>query len=233
VLNAVARLAEIPGISPDMARAVIAETGLDMTRFPTAGHLVSWAKISPQTVQSGAKNRSGKTGKGNPYLKGILGEAAAAAAGPTPSSGNATGGWPGAAASSKPWSPSPAPSWSSSGTCSPTAPPATRTSAPATTPAGSTGTARCATTSASSKPSATPSPSPRPPDQPLHHPAPLRSAGCCRAPRWAGHFPVSTSLGRGIWLDSVWRRCGDAPPHPRHRLRPGPPARRPVTSACP
>jgi transposase len=51
-----------------------------MTRFPTAGHLVSWAKLSPRTIQSGPKNRSGKTGKGNPYLKGILGEAAAAAA---------------------------------------------------------------------------------------------------------------------------------------------------------
>ena len=51
-----------------------------MTRFPTPGHLVSWAKLSPRTVQSGAKNRAGKTGKGNPYLKAILGEAAAAVA---------------------------------------------------------------------------------------------------------------------------------------------------------
>jgi hypothetical protein len=48
-----------------------------MTRFPTAAHLVPWAKLSPRTIQSGAKNRSGK---GNPYLKGIPGEAAAAAA---------------------------------------------------------------------------------------------------------------------------------------------------------
>ncbi|MFF5075318.1 transposase, partial [Micromonospora olivasterospora] len=47
---------------------------------PTAGHLVSWAKLSPRTIQSGARQRGGKTGKGNPYLKGILGEAAAAAA---------------------------------------------------------------------------------------------------------------------------------------------------------
>ena len=51
-----------------------------MTRFPTAGHLVSWAKLCPRTIQSGAKNRAGKTGKGNPYLKGVLGEVAAAAA---------------------------------------------------------------------------------------------------------------------------------------------------------
>ena len=49
-------------------------------QFPTAAHLVSWAKLSPRTIQSGAKDRKGKTGKGNPYLKAILGEAAAAAA---------------------------------------------------------------------------------------------------------------------------------------------------------
>ena len=51
-----------------------------MTRFPTAAHLVSWAKLCPRTIQSGPKTRGGKTGKGNPYLKGVLGEAAAAAA---------------------------------------------------------------------------------------------------------------------------------------------------------
>jgi hypothetical protein len=57
---------------------IIAEIGLHTGAFHP-GHLVSWAKISPQTVQSGAKNRSGKTGKGNPYLKGVLDEAAASA----------------------------------------------------------------------------------------------------------------------------------------------------------
>lgn len=51
-----------------------------MTRFPTPGHLVSWAKLTPRTIQSGAKSRDGKTGQGNPYLKGLLGEAAASAA---------------------------------------------------------------------------------------------------------------------------------------------------------
>src|SRR5665811_837999 len=50
-----------------------------MAIFPTAAHLVSWAKISPRANQSGAKTRSGKTGKGNPYLKSVLGEAAASA----------------------------------------------------------------------------------------------------------------------------------------------------------
>jgi transposase len=80
VLPAVARLDAIPGISTLGAHIILAEIGLDMTRFPTAAHLVSWAKLSPRTIQSGSKNRAGKTGKGNPYLKGVLGEIAAAAA---------------------------------------------------------------------------------------------------------------------------------------------------------
>jgi len=80
VLPAAARLDEITGIGPEGAQAIIAEIGLDMSRFPTPGHLVSWAKLSPRAIQSGATSRPGRTGKGNPYLKGILGEAAATAA---------------------------------------------------------------------------------------------------------------------------------------------------------
>ena len=80
VRSAVARLDEVPGISRHTAQVILAEVGLDMSRFPTAGHLVSWARLSPRTIQSGPKNRSGKTGRGNPYLKGALGEAATAAA---------------------------------------------------------------------------------------------------------------------------------------------------------
>jgi len=80
VLPAAARLDEITGIGPGAAQVVIAELGLDMGVFPTPGHLVSWAKLCPRTIQSGAKTRAGATGKGNPYLKGVLGEAAAAAA---------------------------------------------------------------------------------------------------------------------------------------------------------
>ena len=79
-LTTIERLDEIPGIGPQTAQAILAEIGLDMTRFPTAAHLVSWAKLCPRTIQSGAKQRSGKSGKGNPYLKGALGEAANAAA---------------------------------------------------------------------------------------------------------------------------------------------------------
>jgi len=80
VIPALERLDEIPGIARHAAQVILAEIGLSMTQFPTAGHLVSWAKLSPRTIQSGARSRSGKTGKGNPYLKGVLGEAAAAAA---------------------------------------------------------------------------------------------------------------------------------------------------------
>ncbi len=80
VLPAVARLDEVTGIGLGAAQVVIAELGLDMGVFPSPAQLVSWTKICPRTIQSGAKTRAGTTGKGNPYLKGVLGEAAAAAA---------------------------------------------------------------------------------------------------------------------------------------------------------
>jgi transposase len=80
VLSTVERLDEIPGISVGNAQNILAEIGTDMSRFPTPEHLVSWAKLCPRTIQSGPVTRAGKTGKGNPYLKGALGEAATAAA---------------------------------------------------------------------------------------------------------------------------------------------------------
>jgi transposase len=79
-LSAVARLDEITGIGIAAAQTIIAEVGLDMTQFPTAGHLISWAKLSPRTIQSGTRHRSTKTGKGNPYLKRVLADAAASVA---------------------------------------------------------------------------------------------------------------------------------------------------------
>jgi transposase len=79
-LPAVTRLAEIPGISPDLARAIIAEIGLDMSRFPTAGHLVSWAGLCPSARQSGPRTRAGRKGQGNTWLRGVLGQAANGAA---------------------------------------------------------------------------------------------------------------------------------------------------------
>jgi transposase len=80
VLPAVARLDEIPGISADLAASIIAETGLDMTRFPTAAHLVSWAGLCPRAIQSGPRTRHGKK-HGSTYLRGYLGQAATGAAG--------------------------------------------------------------------------------------------------------------------------------------------------------
>jgi transposase len=79
VLSAVAQLDAITGCGIIAAQAIIAELGLDMTVFGTAGRLVSWAKRSPQTRQSGKKTSGGRTGKGNPWLNGILGEIAASA----------------------------------------------------------------------------------------------------------------------------------------------------------
>jgi transposase len=79
-LPAVDRLDEVAGIGRHAAQVIIAEIGLDMGQFPTPGQLVSWARLSPRTIQSGATRRAGATGKGNPYLKAALGEAATAAA---------------------------------------------------------------------------------------------------------------------------------------------------------
>ena len=79
--DAVARLDEIPGIGPVAAAVIIAEIGTDMTRFPTPGHLASWAKFAPGIKSSAGKNKgNGSTGKGNRYLARILGEAAVGAA---------------------------------------------------------------------------------------------------------------------------------------------------------
>jgi transposase len=78
---AVRKLDEVPGISLAAAHAIIAEIGLDMARFPTAGHLVSWAKYAPGVTESaGKKKGKNSTGHGNSYLARILGNAAAAAA---------------------------------------------------------------------------------------------------------------------------------------------------------
>jgi len=76
----VAQLDEIPGIGRTAATEIIAEIGVDMSRFPSAGHLVSWAKFAPQARQSAGKNKPGSTGKGNPWIGGTLGEAAMGAA---------------------------------------------------------------------------------------------------------------------------------------------------------
>ncbi len=80
VLAAADRLDEIPGVSRQMALGLIAETGLDMSRFPAPGHLVSWAGLAPVAVQSGPRTGRGKKGKGNVYARRIAALAASAAA---------------------------------------------------------------------------------------------------------------------------------------------------------
>ena len=84
--DAVERLDEVPGIGPVAAAIIIGEIGLDMTRFPTSGHLCSWAKFAPGVKSSAGKNKgNGSTGHGNRYLARVLGEAAVAAARTDPS----------------------------------------------------------------------------------------------------------------------------------------------------
>ncbi|MEU0284040.1 IS110 family transposase [Streptomyces sp. NPDC006195] len=77
--RAVEKLDEITGVGPTAAHTMIAEIGLDMTRFPTAAHLCSWARFAPGVKESaGRKKGNGSTGHGNPYLARVLGEAAVA-----------------------------------------------------------------------------------------------------------------------------------------------------------
>ncbi len=165
------------------ARAVIGEIGLDMSRFPTAAHLVSWAGLCPSARQSGPRTRAGKKGHGNTWLRGALGQAANGAARTATFLGERYHRIARRRGNTKAQSPSPAPSWSSSGTCSPTPRPGSPTSAPATTRPAPTKTRRSKTISGRSKrSSATPSPSPRPRNlippltRPDRHPRPGSAA---------------------------------------------------------
>jgi transposase len=76
---AVKRLETIPGIGERTAQVLVAEIGIEMSRFPTSGHLASWAGMAPGNNESGGKRRSGKTRKGSPWLRATLVEAAWAA----------------------------------------------------------------------------------------------------------------------------------------------------------
>jgi transposase len=75
----IACLDEVTGIGTTAAQDLIAELGVDMSMFPTAAHLVSWAKFAPQARQSAGKAKQATTGKGNPWLAGTLGEIVATA----------------------------------------------------------------------------------------------------------------------------------------------------------
>jgi transposase len=77
---AVALVDSVPGIALRTAEAILAETGTDMSRFPSAAHLASWARVCPGTDESAGRRRSGATGPGNHWLRTTLVEAAHAAA---------------------------------------------------------------------------------------------------------------------------------------------------------
>lgn len=74
--QAVALAQTLPGIAETAASAIVAEIGVDMSRFPSARHLASWAGVCPGNKQSGGKRLSGQTTKGNPYLRAVLAEVA-------------------------------------------------------------------------------------------------------------------------------------------------------------
>ena len=76
----IAQLDAIPGFGVTTAQDLIAEIGADMSAFPTAGHLCSWAKVAPRVRESAGRHKGGSaTGRGNPYIGAALGEAAAGA----------------------------------------------------------------------------------------------------------------------------------------------------------
>ncbi len=76
---AVSLLVTIPGVSQRTAQVIIAEIGADMSRFPDAGHLASWAGMCPGNNESAGKHRSGRTRHGSKWLRKALIEAAHAA----------------------------------------------------------------------------------------------------------------------------------------------------------
>jgi transposase len=77
--QAIEHLDTVPGINQRVAEVIIAETGADMSRFPTPAHLASWAGVCPGNHESGGRRKSGKTRKGNRWLRDTLGTAALAA----------------------------------------------------------------------------------------------------------------------------------------------------------
>lgn len=73
------RLVTMPGVSNTVAQTIVAEIGIDMSRFHTAGHLISWAGLCPRNDESAGKRRSTRTRQGAPWLKTMLVQAAWAA----------------------------------------------------------------------------------------------------------------------------------------------------------
>ena len=204
---AVERLDEIPGLGQLAARLLLAELGVDMTRFPTAGHLVSWAKFAPGVSESAGNARAaGRPGVATRTWLVCSARPPWPPARPIPSLGHATGGSLADAARGAPSSRSAGPSWSLSGTCWPTQKPTSTTWAPASTTPASVLNAPSATT----PPAGGPGLQGHPRTRRLTRPAPgnrhranrIRGPpGCCRTP-----------TPRGFW-DQVEVR-GSSPARP-------------------
>mgnify|MGYP005856085561 CR=1 FL=1 len=73
------RMGTLPGVGRRTSEEIVAVIGTDMSRFPSAHHLASWAKMCPGNEESAGKRRSGRTGRGNPLLRAAVVEAAWAA----------------------------------------------------------------------------------------------------------------------------------------------------------
>ena len=160
-------LLPVPGFDRLTIDVIIAETGADMARFPSAGDLASWAGVCPGSHESAGKRRNVSTTRGNQWLRRALIESARAAARTKEAtSAPSTARSPVAAGPTRQPSPSPTRSSSWYGICS--APASySRTSATTTSPPAKTPSAEPAVSSPSSKTSATPSPSKQP--QPSPH----------------------------------------------------------------
>jgi hypothetical protein len=118
---AVEKLDQIPGVGTTAARVIIAEVGVDMSRFPTAAHLASWARFTPRVNnQLAARKTAAPPDTATAISPARWVKPPWPPARPTPSSANVTDASPAARAKNEPSSPLVAPSWSSSGTCYPT-----------------------------------------------------------------------------------------------------------------
>src|SRR6266542_662061 len=147
-LSQAEQLDAVDGIGMVCAQDIIAEVGVDMTVFPTASHLVSWAKWSPRSSRPPGNARAAtQPAAATPACPPPSAKPRSEPAAPTPSSAPGTGGWPGACPRRKPWSRPGTPCSPSSTPCYPTPPPTTPTSARTTTSSACTPAARPATTS--------------------------------------------------------------------------------------
>jgi hypothetical protein len=187
-------LTSIPGISEVTAQVIVAETGADMTRFPTPGHLCAWAGVAPASYESAGKRRPAGTRQGSPYLRRTLIEAARSAARTTGSYYSARyvriarRRGPNKAAVAVATGCSSAP-----GICSRPVP-STKTPVPTTSSVATILPERQSGSSAGSRPSGSPSPSPRRPHSHSRSETPVLTAPTgtwCRAPKC--HYGIGTS----------------------------------------